>query len=415
MCASTPSSTAPCSRNRRSATSHPPSCAAIWKKIPSAGGTARAASGVGDELASQREAFHQGPGDAPRSPAAPKLRRAALTLVTVAVVLTGVLVVLLWPREPGQKSTFLTTLTNAPARPEPTVRDAAHWLVQERAEFRILSAGREIDVKSEQDLPEGDFQIVYLWFDRWASSPSQPPTAEDFEVLRAVKTLRFVYLRLPGISESAFGFLAGNPDLTTLMLETPEAPTDVTLASLAGLRHLEKLMIGGAPRLTGRDLAGAAWLPRIVHLDLLATSLDDTAIQALTNCVRLNHLRVHGTDITHESLRTLASLPRLTELTAGGCRGITEQDWIEALPQFHRLKRLELEDSPYGDDLAAVIAGSLTNLTELRLANTKLTDAGLTHLATLRRLQAVRLRGTRITSDGLAAFQQARPQCKIER
>jgi len=108
-------------------------------------------------------------------------------------------------------------------------------------------------------------------------------------------------------------------------------------------------------------------------------------------------------------------LPRLTELTAGNCRDIIEQDWIEVLPQFQRLRRLELEDSPYGDDLAAAIAGSLTNLTGLRLANTKITDAGLAHLATLRRLQSVRVWGTRVTADGLNAFQQARPQCTIER
>src|SRR6185503_1250895 len=139
------------------------------------------------------------------------------------------------------------------------------------------------------------------------------------------------------------------------------------------------------------------------------------ALQTLTNCTRLTHLRVHGTAITHEGLQTIASLRRLTELIAGNCRRINEQDWIEVLPVFHRLKRLELENSPYGDEVATVIASALTNLTELRLAGTKLTDTGLAHLATLPRLLAVRLAGTRISPDGLAAFEEARPQCKIER
>ena len=360
------------------------------------------------------------PGDAWRSgPPRPASlwRRRIVSAVVLQIFIIGALVIL-WPRllKNNAASPAGTVTTSSPARPPATVRDAARWLVRERADFKVLSGGRETDVKSEEDIPAGDFQIVYLWFDRWINGPPQPPPPEEeFEVLRAVQTLRFAYLRLPGLSESACGFLAGNPDLNTLLIEIPDGPTDDTLTTLAGLRHLEQLTIGGARRLTGRNLAGAAWLPRLVHLDLLDSGLEDDALQTLTNCVRLNHLRVQGTAVTQEGLRALASLRRLTELTAGNCRRITEQDWIEMLPEFHRLKRLELEDSPYGDEVAVVIAGALTNLTELRLANTKLTDAGLAHLATLPRLQTVRLTGTRITSDGLAAFEKARPRCQIER
>lgn len=345
-----------------------------------------------------------------------RLRRRVLTAFGIVQLLIVVAVIALWPRLSVYFSSRGKEPSAEPVPPPPTVHDAARWLVQERAQFRVQSQGREFDVKSEADIAEGDFEIVYLWFDRWpGGAPQPPPPAKQFEVLRDVKTLRFVYLRLPNVSESAFGFLAGNPDLKTLMLETPDVPTDATLDSLSGLRHLEKLMVAGAPRLTGHNLASAAWLPQIVHLDFLATSFDDTAVQALTNCLRLNHLRVHDTDITRASLRTLTSLPRLTELTAGGCRHISEQDWIDVLPLFHRLKRLELENSPYGDNLAAAIAGSLTNLTELRLNNTQLTDAGLARLATLPRLANVRLFGTRVTAEGLGAFAEANPKCKIER
>jgi hypothetical protein len=334
--------------------------------------------------------------------------------VVVQIFIIGAFVIL-WPRLPKKDSLPLAGITNSPVRPPATVRDAVRWLVQERADFKVLTNGKEIDVKSEQDIPEGDFQIVYLWFDRWINGPPQPPpSASEFEVLRAVKTLRYVFIRLPGLPESAYTFLAENPDLDTLFIEGAN-PTDDLLATLSGLRQLRKLTISDARRVTGHKLANAAWLPRIEHLDLLNSGLDDEAIQTLTNCTRLNHLCVNGTAITHEGLRTVVSLRRLTELLAGNCRRITELDWIEVLPEFSRLKRLELENSSCGDDTAAVIAGGLTNLTELRLANTKLTDAGLAHLATLPRLQAVRLMGTRVTSDGLGAFEQAHPQCKIER
>ena len=348
---------------------------------------------------------------------APVHRRLIGAAVVAQMLILGALVVL-WQRPPKKDSLPLagTGATNSMVAPVATVRDAARWLLQERADFQVSSGGREIQVKSEQDIPEGDFQIVYLWFDRWNGGPPQPPPpAEQFEVLRAVKTLRFAFIRLPGVSQSAFAFLGYNPDLKTLFIESGGDATDDLLTQLAGLRNLEKLTIGGAPQLTGRNLAGAAWLPRIQHLDLISTGLDDVAIHALTNCTRLNHLRVSATPVTHEGLRTVASLRRLTELLAGDCRRISEEDWIEVLPQFHRLKRLELEHSPIGDDAAAVIASALTNLTELLLGHTKLTDAGLARLGTLRRLEALRVSYTRVTSDGLDAFQQGHPQCKIER
>jgi len=347
-----------------------------------------------------------------RQEPSPKRRRARAALFIVVAALIVMLVLLLpsitRPKAgKGQRA--------LPAVSPATVREAARWLVKERADFKIQSGGKESDVKSEEDIPEGDFQIVYLWFDRWLRGPPQaPPPAADFEVLRSVKTLRFAFLRLPGLPESAYSFLAVNTDLDTVFLEGADA-TDNILATLALLPHLKKLSISNSPRLIGRALAGAAWLNRIEHVDLLNSGLDDERLEILTNCTRLVHLAVEGTAISQEGLGHLASLRRLTELRAGGCRNLTEQDLIDVLPHFHRLKRLELEHSTCGDEAVAAIAATLTNLTELRLDYTMLTDAGLANLAKLPELKTLWLAGTRITAQGLNAFEQTRPGCKIER
>jgi len=359
------------------------------------------------EPSNARRSAREGPyREAPRKVSFFVRRRWILSAVVVQIFIIGLLVIL-WPRgrNPGSPP---------PSGVAPTVRDAALWLVKERADFKVLSGGREFDVKSEQDIPEGDFQIVYLWFDRWINGPPQaPPPESEFQVMRAVKTLRYTFIRLPGLPESAYAFLAENADLNTALIEGADL-TDEILATLSGLENLENLTIEDARRLTGRKLAGAAWLPRIKHLDLLNSGLNDATIQALNNCTRLTHLRVHGTAITQEGLRKVASLRRLTELLAGNCPEITEQDFIEVLPQFHRLKRLEVELAPYGDEFASSISSTLTNLTELRLAQTKLTDSGLARLATLPELKNLRVTGTQVTPEGLAAFARARLECKIE-
>lgn len=250
-----------------------------------------------------------GPGHARRSLPPPTQksslrRRLILAAVVVQIVIIAALVIL-WPRRPQVESRTLsgTAVTKLPIRPPATVHDAARWLVKERAEFKILSEGHEIDVKSKHDLPEGDFQIVYLWFDRWASSPAQPPPPEEeFEVMRAVKTLRFAFLRLPGLSDAPFAFLAGNTNLTTLMIACPDSLTDDLLVHLAGLKKLEKLEIAFARRLTGRKFAGSAWLSSVREADFLNASLDDDALRVLATCPRLRLLKVERTAISAEGI-----------------------------------------------------------------------------------------------------------------
>jgi len=137
------------------------------------------------------------------------------------------------PFLPPLRFGLLTTAIEA-LRPTSTVRNAARWLLREGAEVGILHHGRETVVKSEADLPDSDLQIVGLHFDRWKSSPPDPPPPEkEFRVLQAVTALRHVYLRLPGITDASLSFLAGNPDLRSLSVLTQagavlNGPQDLT-------------------------------------------------------------------------------------------------------------------------------------------------------------------------------------------
>lgn len=232
-------------------------------QIQSEGGIARAASGVATDSPRSARLSTSERGDDRRSAAVPTQkgslrRRLIVSAVVVQILIIGALIIL-WPRLPKKDS--LPRAGTVTRRSPATVRDAARWLVKENADFKVLSAGREIDVKSEQDIPEGDFQIVNLSFDRWKSSPPEPPPPEnEFQVLRAVETLRHVYLRLPGITDTALAFLAGNPDLKSLTISGSKEVTDDVLVHLAGLKRLESLAITHAPRLTGQDFPKAAWL-----------------------------------------------------------------------------------------------------------------------------------------------------------
>jgi hypothetical protein len=183
---------------------------------------------------------------------------------------------------------------------------------------------------------------------------------------------------------------------------------------LAGLKKLQKLAITHAPRLTGRDFAKSAWLASVQEVDFLYATLDDDAIRVLGTCPRLRQLKVEGTAITRDGLRDLAPVRTLTELSLGYCANLSEQDLVELLPEFGRLRKLQLSYTAFGNEAAGAVA-TLTNLSELILFGAKLSDEGLAKLSGLSRLKSLNVVGTRVTAEGIAAFEQARPQCKIVR
>ncbi len=345
------------------------------------------------------------------------VRRGILAGTVVALFALIAALIVFWPRVTNQNPSQLTGLrsTSSPARPTPTVRDAARWLVQVRADFRIVSNGQEFSIHSEVDIPEGDFQIVNLNFDRWKSSPPEPPPPEnEFQVLHAVKTLRHAYLRLPGITDVALTFLAGNPNLKSLTISGSKQVTDDVLVHLAGLKRLDSLAITHAPQLTGRDFSKAAWLASIQEVDFLYAKLGDEAIRVLATCPRIKAVRVEGTAITADGLRALAPVRSIVELRIGNCRKLSEQDFVELLPEFSRLKKLDLAASPIRTETARALA-ALTNLVDLNLTGTRIGDEGLAVLSGLDRLKVVHLFNTRVTGEGIAEFERAHPQCKVER
>ncbi|MBL9137056.1 MAG: protein kinase [Verrucomicrobiales bacterium] len=340
-----------------------------------------------------------------------------LVLVGVASVALVAAMWMLTRERPRQPEISLDSEAVGPAmaRPAATVRDAARWLLRENAQFKILRDGLEVPVTTEKDLPSGDFEITYLWFDRWASSPPlRPPPEKEFEVLQAVKTLRYAFLRMPGLTDSAFRFLVGNEDLRTLHITCPEAITDGVLVHIAGLQRLKELTISHSPLFTGRGLLQCAWLKGIRKLDFLYANLDESTVRLLADCPQLEELILEGTSISREGVRTLLTARSIVALNLGNCSRLTEEDYVELLPQFQGLRELEVPYAAFGDTALRAIA-SLTQLTKLRLTGTKVTDAGLAALAPLSRLELVNLAHTAVTSEGLAAFEKAHPQCRIER
>ena len=83
------------------------------------------------------------------------------------------------------------------------------------------------------------------------------------------------------------------------------------------------------------------------------------------------------------------------------------------MPPWCRLKRLHLSVTRITDAGLVHLAG-LTSLELLDLSRTRVTDAGLVHLAGLTNLKVVDLSGTRITDEGVSALMRTRPNLGVQ-
>ncbi|AGA30024.1 leucine-rich repeat domain-containing protein [Singulisphaera acidiphila] len=264
--------------------------------------------------------------------------------------------------------------------------------------------------------------------------------------------------RLKGLSVRGFtdshGFLAGLMGKTRLShLRLPEAAvTDDEMAIIGGLTDLEVLQLDGR-NVTDRGFAHVANLKELslldmpgvritdlapvtdlVQLDVLGLSPDratfarsvpspggPSSLGPLRGLTNLTQLTLGATQIEDRELAVAAGLPKLSYLMIGG-RRITEAglarlaesksltglrftdtsiaDLRPLSPRLHALWGLYMENSALTDAGLEPLSDA-TRIGDLTITGSRMTDAGLHHLAPLPSLWKLRLGRSAITDAGL--------------
>jgi len=111
----------------------------------------------------------------------------------------------------------------------------------------------------------------------------------------------------------------------------------------------------------------------------------------------------------------LAHLKWLTDLSELDLHSTSVSDaGLAHIERLIKLERLELRGTPVTDAGLARLKG-LVNLGFLNLSFTPVTDAGLVHLKALTKLTSLNLQGTSVTDAGVRKLQQALPSLNIYR
>jgi internalin A len=223
--------------------------------------------------------------------------------------------------------------------------------------------------------------------------------------------------------------LAPLTELTELDLQSTGI-TAAGLKHLAPLKNLAKLDLG-ATTMSGSGLKDLAALPKLTTLRLYSCSHTEASlkglaqVKSLTSMVvsdalfdlkdsvlkewaalkNLRSLKLHGPNITDEGLKSIAELSELTDLLVWFPQKTTPDGW-KPLGRLTKLRSLSLAGGnvpkPEGGNVTdAVIAhlAPLTELEQLELVGTGVTDAALATVGKFAKLTVLRIESSATVTD----------------
>src|SRR5262249_12286687 len=199
--------------------------------------------------------------------------------------------------------------------------------------------------------------------------------------------------------------------------------TDEGLKYLSGLTQLEELDLSGA-KITDAGFASLRNLTAIRKLNLLGAGITDASADALAGMTHLRELNLYRSRVTNAGLARLGTLKELTSLDLRYSRvtGAGVESFRAAAPNcqvdFMNAGTVPTKNAaanhPAGASEEAIAAwvkalgGSVENsggqLRAISLSATGVSDADLSYLASLTRLEKLDLEATEISDLGLDAL-----------
>ncbi|MCI0459201.1 MAG: hypothetical protein L0Z62_19770 [Gemmataceae bacterium] len=250
--------------------------------------------------------------------------------------------------------------------------------------------------------------------------------------LKGMTGLTLLILDGTQLTDEALAHLKGLTKLEVLSLGSPKL-TDSGLEHVGSLTGLKNLQMGVLPNVKGHGLKHLKPLKQVRELRLGATGLTDEGMEGLKELTQLEALALPD-QVTDAGFVHLAKLVSLREIYLGQLKGLTGRG-LQHLAKLGRLTNLRLTDTGVNDaglehlkgathlkwlflppaitDAGLAHLKGLSGLESLGLSRTQVTDAGLDHLKGLAQLRHLYVEGTRITANGIAALTKALPKLNV--
>ncbi|WP_146512355.1 leucine-rich repeat domain-containing protein [Thalassoglobus neptunius] len=217
-------------------------------------------------------------------------------------------------------------------------------------------------------------------------------------MLKDAVNLEVVYIESDLLTDRSMETLCGLPNLVSLLLDEVPLVTDIGIAQLERRRELAELYLIGT-HLTDRGVESFKHLNGLWSLHLDRTLITDGGVASLGTMRDLRLLSLRGTQVVGYGLCGLFNNPHL-DIYLDGCP-IDDAAIVEAAHHLPGLNRLSLMDTPVTDACLPALA-SLEKLQLLRLSGTSITDEGLLHLCGRRTPMTLEVYSTAVTTQAAA-------------
>ena len=218
--------------------------------------------------------------------------------------------------------------------------------------------------------------------------------------LRACTRLEHLHLfSCESITSRGMVALRGLTALESIDLRN-HALEDKGVESLVELPRLSRVFFNAVSRhFTHHGMAGLARLP-LISLELDGDTLDDERILPLARHRSLANLEIGGAPITERGAAAIATLPLRRLYLPSSSLGDAGVAHLADLAKT--LRSLHLGHSATVSDRACDAIGKLSRLVFLDLSSTQVTGAGLRHIAVLRDLEKLDLAFLKLADRDLA-------------
>lgn len=230
--------------------------------------------------------------------------------------------------------------------------------------------------------------------------------------LAKLPRLRYLLLEGRNFTDAGFLHLKNVSSLRTLHLGHLWQTTDVGLAYLAEMPQLQDLNFHWSEEITNRGVRHLSKLPYLRLLDVRHAKVDDKALAYLKDVKTLESLDLPAQGISDVGLAYLSELPGLRELNISRVhyvnpsrdKGYYTDKGVQMLAKCRLLERLIVGSIGMTDVSMKAIA-QLPNLRDLTLFGcTAVTDQGLRQLASLKTLEMLTISDANTSISGLSCL-----------
>lgn len=232
---------------------------------------------------------------------------------------------------------------------------------------------------------------------------------EGIAQLTGLGALKTIELRAaPMVSDAAMQSLATMPGLRAVRLVGGNV-TDAGVAALLALPRLSELDVRNCRGVTRQGIEQLAAKKSLRVLKIGGPNIDDDLLKLVAGMDNLTGLVLDNCSVTDDGVAGLVKLP-LVDLTVYQCTRVTDEG-LEVLAGYGNLQRLTLSDVPAKGSALAMLPHP-EKLVSLNLAQSRVTDAEVAHIASMKHLESLNLSQTTITDaaietlSGMASLEQ---------